>query len=97
MALFKLVNGVQVQMTAQEEADFIADQAAQTSAITSEQTTENTFKSQLRNALSSVSGKTYDTITAAEVRLLVAVLMHKEFKAIDRATKTYKNPNQWII
>jgi len=94
MALIKKVNGIDVPMTAQEEADFLADQLATTLANNAENTTETNFKTALKNALSSINGKRYDAITASEVRLLVALLMHKQFGAINKTTLTYKNPNQ---
>ncbi len=92
-----MVNGERVQMTPQEEADFLADQQIATNNINTENTTEINFKTALKNLLTPIVGKKYDTITAAETRLLVALLMHSQFKAIDRTTGNYKPLNQWIV
>jgi hypothetical protein len=96
MALIKNVDGIDVPMTAQEEADFLADQTNATNALNLENATEVNFKTAVKNLLSTLPGKRYDQITAAEVRILVGLMVHEFHKGIDRNTGVYKPGNEWI-
>lgn len=95
--LYKLVNGVQVEYTAQEYLQHSIDSAnyvAKVKADSTELAKTNAVRSTIISTAQSAVGVRVDQLTAAQVRSLVAILFHRE-GAIDSALKV-KPLLQWV-
>lgn len=95
MALIKKVNGIEVPMTAQEEADFLADQTTATNARIAEETANTTALNSIKTVAQTAVGVQLQNLTAAQVRSLMAILLWKA-GGVDRATLKVKPLNQWV-
>jgi hypothetical protein len=94
MSLTKIVNGVEVPLTPQEEQAVLAERAAAAISEANERTAANTLKNNIISIAAGAEGKVLTALTATEVRALMAILLYKA-GGVDSANKV-KPLSQWV-